>query len=114
MAASRRGIVAARPRHFFYTLSPRAPYAPLATSAEFCVESAQDAEDCESVQFISGAALEPAGAADPAGEGMGEGRGDALVLSIGVNDCEARLGFLPLARVWADLRPLSPGGQRCG
>ena len=42
------------------------------------------------------------------------GSSATLMLAYGVNDCEARLGFLPLERVAAALRPLTPGGRRCG
>ena len=89
--------------HFFYTLSPTPPHELLATSAEFCIGSLQDEEDCESVQFISGLAWKTA-TPDEAQESP------ELVLSYGVNDCESRLGFMGLASVWSMLTPL-PGAK---
>ena len=44
--------------HLWYTLQPHPPYRTLATSGEFCIGAEQDRRDCESVQFISGLALE--------------------------------------------------------
>ena len=44
-------------------------------------------------QFVSGLAL---------------ANGTDVLLSYGVNDCEARLAALPLERVWGLLRPLAP------
>ena len=80
--------------HFLYALSPRPPHRLVASSAEFCLASAQDGADCESVQFVSGLALASGG--------------EALLLAYGVNDCESKLGVLPLARAWA---MLSRGGR---
>ena len=38
----------------------------------------------------------------------------SIVLSWGANDCESKLGRLPLERVWAMLRPLSwSAGEAC-
>lgn len=102
-----------------YVLEPRPPFGLLAASAEFCLASAHDPADCESVQFVSGLELatpqavrahvpnRTRAAASPTEE-------PTLMLAYGVNDCEARVGFLPLGRVWAALRPLTPGGRRCG
>lgn len=92
--------------HFFYTLSPTPPYEVLATSAEFCVGSLQDEEDCESVQFISGLAWRTATSHEVQ-------ESSELVLSYGVNDCESRLGFIELARVWAMLTPLPGAKDAC-
>ena len=104
--------------HFWYVLEPRPPFGLLAASPEFCLGSHQDAADCESVQFISGLGLAPAPAVRAHVPSANRTRRDAseprLMLAYGVNDCEARLGFLPLARVWDELRPLTPGGRRCG
>ena len=77
--------------HFFYALEPHAPFRVVATSREFCLAAEQDAADCESIQFVSGLSLAPGGA--------------TLLLSYGVNDCEARVGRVALARVWRMLRP---------
>ena len=52
----------------------------------------QDATDCESVQFVSGM-LAP--------------NASTLLMSYGVNDCEARLGALPMSKVWEMLRPVN-------
>ena len=85
--------------HFWYALDAAAPHDLVATSGEWCIGAAQDAEDCESVQFVSGLSVtEPRRA----------GRGPAVVLAYGVNDCEARLGTLPQEGVWDALRPV-PG-----
>ena len=66
--------------HFFYALQPHEPFHPVATSAEFCFQAEQDAADCESVQFVSGLALQP--------------DGETLLASYGVNDCEAKVARL--------------------
>jgi hypothetical protein len=91
--------------HFFYVLEPRPPFATVAVSPEFCIASHQDARDCESVQFVSGLALAP----KPASSNLTR---DALLLSYGVNDCEARLGRIPLDKVWSMLRALPAGSGR--
>jgi hypothetical protein len=85
---------------FFYTLAPTPPHAVIATSGEFCLASEQDARDCESVQFVAGLAHEAAEAA--------AGNTGRLLLSFGVNDCEARTGAIELGRVWRMLVPLAP------
>ena len=77
--------------HFFYTLQPFPPFRMLATSREICLASAQDPTSCESIQMVFG---------------IVNGPNDSLVLSFGVNDCEARLGMLPLETVWSMLDPL--------
>ena len=61
-----------------------------------CVASKQDPADCESIQLISGLALE-AGA-------------ERLVLAYNVNDCESKMGFFEVERVWRTLVPL-PGSR---
>ena len=103
--------------HFFYTLSPVPPHTLLATSAEFCVGAAQAPHDCESVQFIAGLALQAgARAALQAGQPeprRGRTNGSRLVLSLGVNDCEAKLGLVPMQRVWKLLQPLPPAEAPC-
>ena len=103
--------------HFFYTLAPTPPHQLLATSAEFCVGAAQAPHDCESVQFIAGLALEAsARAALQPGQPeprRGRSNGSRLVLSFGVNDCEARLGLVPMQRVWKLLQPLPPAESPC-
>ena len=47
--------------HFFFTLSPRPPYQPLAISEDFCLAAggARGGSDCERVQFVSGVASVP-------------------------------------------------------
>lgn len=96
--------------HFFYTLEPKPPFAVLAVSKEFCLGSAQDATDCESVQFVSGLAV---ARADSRAEGSAASSNRTLILTYGVNDCEARIGTMALKRVHAMLRPLEVGGSRC-
>ena len=80
--------------HFFYTVQPLAPHRMTATTGEFCIGAAQDAADCESAQFISGMAVDPAG--------------EKLLLTFGVNDCEAKFGAVPLRQVGRMLSAL-PG-----
>lgn len=70
----------------------------------------QDTEDCESIQFISGMALRRRPSAAPPNE---EAAGDVLTLSLGVNDCEARLGSVALERVWRMLIPLPGEKDAC-
>ena len=103
--------------HFFYTLAPTPPHQLLATSAEFCVGAAQAPHDCESVQFIAGLALQ-AGAQRALQTGQpelrrGRSNGSRLVLSLGVNDCEAKLGLVLMQRVWKLLQPLPPAEAPC-
>ena len=109
--------------HFFYTFAPEPPYRLLATSAEFCVQAAsapagagngaQNAPggawdgDCEEIQFLSGLALDEGGTR----ESSGDNQTTTLLISYGVNDCEARIGRLRLERLWPMMRPL-PGEER--
>ena len=83
--------------HFFYTLHDRAPHRITATTGEFCIGAAQDTADCESTQFISGI------------EHFGAGR-DRLLLTFGVNDCEAKVGVVALRRIVHMLRAM-PGEE---
>mmetsp|Transcript_22975 Transcript_22975/g.52579 ORF Transcript_22975/g.52579 Transcript_22975/m.52579 type:complete len:222 (+) Transcript_22975:1-666(+) len=85
--------------HFLYTIQPRQPFRMLSTSSEFCLSASQDPTDCESVQFISSIALTLAG--------------DKLILAYGVNDCEAKIGLLPVDRVWEMLKPLPLENGTC-
>ena len=108
-------------QHFFYTLQPTPPYRLLATSEEFCIGAEQDATDCESVQFVSGIEIEARKDAGKASgrEGGGGDRSRAklpsqLLLSYGINDCEARIARMPLEQVWAMLRPLAGEIGVCG
>ena len=88
-------------------MQPHYPYRLLGTSGEFCIASAQDARDCESVQFVSGIALEH-------GRGAADGGGDErLLLSVGINDCEAKLARMRMADVWAMVKPLQGEGDVC-
>ena len=78
--------------HFFYSLTPHAPFRIVGTSREFCIGSAQDPDDCESVQFITGLAL----------------RGEStLLMAYGINDCEAKVAELPVKQVLGMLLPLT-------
>ena len=94
--------------HYWYTLSPTPPHELLATSAEFCISAPHAPQDCESVQFVSGLAVQPRRGASRGSAGDGR-----LVLSFGVNDCEARLGFLPLADLWKLLEPVPGASAAC-
>ena len=80
--------------HFFYALEGRSPYRMVAMGGEFCIASSQDAADCESAQFVSGMALHP--------------DGKKLLLTFGVNDCEAKMGLVALSQIKQMLQPL-PG-----
>ena len=82
--------------HFLYALEPHAPFRVIATSREFCLQSQQNASDCESIQFVSGLTLDVAATVP------------TLLLSYGVNDCEAKVTKLPLAQAWSMLQAL-PG-----
>ena len=83
----------------------------LATSAEFCLGAEQDARDCESVQFISGIALAaPYQGPSSADRLRAEER---LLLSVGVNDCEAKVGTMAMRRVWQMLHLLSGAADAC-
>ena len=67
--------------HFFYALDAAPPFAVRAVSGEWCIG------DCELIQYVSGMARTDGGG------------GEELLLSFGVNDCEARVARLPLAEV---------------
>ena len=89
--------------HYLYTLAAQAPHQMLGKSEPFCVASEQDPLSCERVQFLSGIALMANGST------LGSSTEEAhLLVSFGVNDCEAKVGRLPLRRLWEMLRPL-PG-----
>ena len=68
------------------------PHRVLASSGELCLQSAAPGvvDDCESIQFVAGLAVEPGGR--------------HLLLSYGVNDCSARVGHIGLERVLGMLR----------
>ena len=87
--------------HYLFTLQPTHPFAPLAVSDDFCVESKQDSTDCERVQFVSGMTQSPTQ------------NGDWLLLAYGVNDCESRVGRIWLKRVWSMLKPLPGVADTC-
>ena len=101
----------------------RQKYEPLAASEDFCIGSAGEgadgsdgAHDCERVQFVSGLTLEHGalGAAEHGARGeSGGGAAPALLLSYGVNDCEARVARIPVERVWRLLRPLAGVAAAC-
>ena len=114
--------------HFIYTLEPTPPFAPLGVSDDFCLGTPSDSSDCERVQFVSGlahvcrrnastasadSADSAASAASAASDDCGEGSTPSLLLAYGVNDCEARTGYLPLERVWRMLRPLPGAADVC-
>ena len=106
------------------------PFRILALSNEFCIGALQDTSDCESVQFVSGLeAVEAVEAVAPAGDNGTRVRPlrpeqlrraalaaragrrarwtrARLLLSFGVNDCEAKLAQLDLERVWQMPKPL--------
>ena len=82
------------------------PFRLLATSNEWCIGSAQAPGDCESVQFVSGIELEARAGAGDAGSEHEAPAGERLLMSYGINDCEAKLAKMPMDKVWAMLRPL--------
>jgi hypothetical protein len=109
--------------HFFYAMQPCAPFAVVAVSEEFCLEAQGAPGDCESVQFISGLehlaasseVLEVPAAAyseDSSSVQMqvkSEPRqtGEELLLSYGVNDCEAKAGRVRVDRILSMLKPIA-------
>jgi hypothetical protein len=102
--------------HFFYALQPCAPYALVALSQEFCLEAEGAPGDCESIQFITGlehVARSSEAAADSEGASSGQESwehrqtGEELLLSYGVNDCEAKMGSVRVDRVLAMLKPIA-------
>ena len=96
--------------HLFYTFSLQPPHRLLATSEEFCVAApGSGGARCESIQFLSGLAAEPV-AEQPDTAEFAPAR---LLLSYGVNDCEARVGKLEARRLWARLRPLPGVANSC-
>jgi hypothetical protein len=121
--------------HFWFTVAPRHPFEPLAVSRDFCIASADGPADCERVQFVSGMLavrdatapntsswMWPGGSrARPDRSGSSHGRAAqgkpphprSLLLSYGVNDCEARVARIPLERVWRMLRPLPGVAEPC-
>jgi len=88
---------------FFYVLRSVAPFDAVFISLEWCIAIgghfskawrhvlAEGEEACESVQFVSGLAVRDA---------------DSLIVAYGINDCEADLLVVPLARVFSLLRPV--------
>ena len=87
--------------HFFYTLEPHSPYRLLSTSQEFCLSAVHVPSDCESVQFITGMALNVS-APRP-----------QLVISYGTSDCESRFVGVRLDRIWEMLRPMPQARSVC-
>ena len=113
--------------HFWYALEAAPPFRLVATSSEWCLASRQDADDCESIQFVSGlaphlgAASESApadgaaAASPPAAGAAGPGAYEParVAIAYGINDCEARIGELSLERIWRMLRPLAGSEGAC-
>ena len=93
--------------HFWYALDPLT-LRIVATSGEWCLAAERDPRDCESVQFVSGVALDDVGRGG--GGGSGGGGGD-LVVSYGVTDCSAKVATVPLSGVWAALKPRDVWGK---
>jgi hypothetical protein len=98
--------------HFFYAVQPCAPYAVVAVSKEFCIEAQGAPGDCEIIQFISGIehlAGTPQAPAHPVANLGWQHRqaGEELLLSYGINDCEAKVGKLPVERVLSMLKPVA-------
>ena len=89
--------------HFWYALESNPPFRMLATSGEFCIGSAQDSADCESIQYVS--ALSPHVVTQGRSTTLGADPSD-LVLAWGVNDCEAALAVLAVEHIWRLLEPL--------
>lgn len=96
---------------FLYALERTPPFRIVATSGEFCLASLQDSADCESIQFVSGLApftRPPGGAAQQESQAFEPAD---LVLTMGVNDCEARMGMLSTKRAFELLRPIGGAGE---
>lgn len=99
--------------HFWYTLSPRPPFRLLGLSGEFCLAMGLGAEECESVQFISGlVGSSTRVSADQAAGAVSAVEEHNVILSWGANDCEAKVGHVSLALVWDALKP--PPGSPAG
>ena len=90
-------------RFFFYTLHPRPPYHMLATSGEFCFP-VRSAAQCEPIQYISGMTQE-----------VKQGVGDSsdLLLTFGINDCDAGAARISSQQVQEMLRPLNNASEIC-
>jgi len=71
------------------------------------------AEECESVQFISGlVGSSTRVSADQAAGAVSAVEEHNVILSWGANDCEAKVGHVSLALVWDALKP--PPGSPAG
>ena len=74
---------------------------------------------CESIQFVSGLALaHGAPVSEPvkesaAGTNATDTSAYRLLLTYGINDCSAALGWIPLTRVWQMLAPLANRSAPC-
>ena len=124
--------------HFFYTVAPHAPFHTLATSSEFCIAALQDHGDCESVQCAHPDPIERAcglrtSPVAPTTAYFHHSHndpfilhpcrfrfvssiataGNSILLSYGVNDCEAKVAKVPLERVWGMLHPLDAASGVC-
>ena len=92
-------------------LASTPPFRVVAASAEFCLAAPQDSADCESVQFVSGLGLDTARPTATVAAGGGD-REQRILLTYGVNDCEARLATLPAKTVWSMLEARPPAPRR--
>jgi hypothetical protein len=98
--------------HFLYAVQPCAPYAVVAVSEEFCLEARGATGDCETIQFVSGlehlAGTSQASAHPAAGlEWQHRLAGQELLLSYGINDCEAKVGKLQVDSVLSMFEPVA-------
>ncbi|KAL1496063.1 hypothetical protein AB1Y20_014691 [Prymnesium parvum] len=99
--------------HFFYAIEPHEPFRLLGTSQEFCIALAQDEGDCESVQFISSITLTDSRMKADQVVKPSPASADTLLLSYGVNDCEAKVAKMPLEQLWSMLQPVEGFEQSC-
>lgn len=100
-------------QHYFYTLSATPPHHMIGKSASFCIASAQDKQACESIQFISGISLTTSCRDTAQDRDRTLDSKACLLLSYGINDCEAKIGHLALRRVWEMLKPLHNSSGAC-
>lgn len=113
--------------HFFYTIQPSPPHRLLATSGEFCLAAGPGADDCESVQFVSGLVGATPLQLNASARTRRHSRQRSpspleqvriaerreVIISWGANDCEAKLARWPLDRVWSMLRAVDAGVDSC-
>jgi hypothetical protein len=85
--------------HAFYTVSAHPPFRLLQLSPEFVIPSKRRVADAEVIQFVSGL------------EVIERNGHEYVVLSYGINDCEAAAFFVALKKVNSLLRRVEEGKE---